>query len=147
MKVYMLTVVAAAVMSAFAAVMTPKHWQKYIQLVTGVVILSAITSPIVKLLNSDISLKMPDADIRSEVNENLNKNLVLDELTARIEQDIEERVKRDYNSEIKVSVKISVNDRNEIEGVEKIQITEGRIPDVAEQKLCEIYGVDMIYER
>ena len=134
-------------MSAFAAVMAPKAWYKYVQLVTGVVILISITSPVIKPTNSDFTFEMPSNYVNTEDNEELNKNLIINELSRRIEEDIENRVKRDYNSHINAQVKILVNDKEEIEGVEEIRITEGELGEIAKQKLCEIYGVDMIYER
>lgn len=147
MRAYILTVVGAAVMSAFAAVMAPKTWQKYVQLVTGVVIITAITAPVIRIVNSDFSFKIPSVDAVSEDGAELNKNLVVSELTKRIEEDIEKRLYNDYNIYAKARVRILVNDKNEIEGVEEIRITEGKITNVAKQKLCEIYGVDMVYER
>lgn len=146
-KTYILTVAGAAVLSAVASAITPDAWTKYIRLITGLVILCCITMPVLKLINTDISFKVPDNAYEDlEYNEMSNTSLIEDELTKRIEEDIIARMKNEYNKNITAKVSISINGNNEIEGVESITISGDRIDSSAKNRLCQIYGVKEVYE-
>ena len=146
MRGYFMMVVGAAVLSALASIMTPEKWRKYIQLVTGIVILCCITSPIAAFLGSDGGFSIPEISSAADYDEDMHKDIVIEELRERIEEDIEERMKREYGAQIIAEVKIDINENNEIEGVTRIYIR-GKLNEAAKQRLCEIYGVDMIYEK
>lgn len=147
MREYFLMVVGAAVLSALASVMTPDKWRKYIQLVTGIVILCCITMPVARFLGQDSIFVMPDKTEPSMYDENLHTDLVMEELTKRVENDIEERMMREYEKTIRAEVTIELNKENEIEGVTRISVSGERLGNAAKNELCSIYGVDMIYEK
>ena len=56
MKEYILTVAAAAVLSAIAAISVPKNWVGYIRLITGAVILCSIISPVMNIIAVRLNL-------------------------------------------------------------------------------------------
>ena len=145
MKSYFLMILGAAVLSALASVMSPEKWRGYIRLVTGIIILSCVASPIADLLGHGGGFSIPEISASSDYDEDMHKQLVIDELTARIEADIKSRMAREYGADISAKVKIDVNENNEIEGVTRITVR-GELPETAKRKLCEIYGVDTIYE-
>ena len=138
-------ILGAAVLSALVSVMSPEKWRSYIRLVTGIIILSCIVSPISNLLGRSGSFNIPEMSTFGNYDENMHKNLVIDELTARIEEDIKSRMAREYGADISARVNININENNEIEGVTLITIR-GSLPQSAKRKLCNIYGVDTIYE-
>lgn len=145
MREYILTVAGAAVLSAFAVSMSPSGWEKYLKLITGVVVLCCIISPLGNILKTDIDIKIPDTEV--EYDENLNREIILNEFSDKISGDIEERLKKEFGLEVKADTEIELNEDNEIEGVKKI-ITEGdRLSDMARSRLNEVYGVDEIYEK
>ena len=145
MKSYFLMILGAAVLSALASVMSPEKWRGYIRLVTGIIILSCVVSPAANLLGHGGGFSIPEISASSNYDEDMHKTLVIDELTTRIEEDIESRMAREYGANISAKVKIDINDDNEIEGVTRITIR-GELPQNAKQELCSIYGVDTIYE-
>ena len=145
MKAYFLMILGAAVLSALASIMSPEKWRGYIRLVTGIIILSCIVSPISNLLGRGGGFYIPEISASSGYDENMHQKLVLDELTARIEEDIKLRMAREYGANISAKVKINLNENNEIEGVTQITIY-GTLPPDAKRELINIYGVDTIYE-
>ena len=145
MKSYFLMILGAAVLSALASIMSPEKWRGYIRLVTGIIILSCIVSPVSNLLGRSGSFNIPDISTPSSYDGNMHKNLIADELTSRIETDIEARMAREYGVNISARVKIDINEDNEIQGVTRITI-HGTLPQNAKQELSNIYGVDTIYE-
>ena len=145
MKSYFLMILGAAVLSALASVMSPEKWRGYIRLVTGIIILSCVVSPVANLLGHGGGFSIPEMSAPSDYDEDMHKELVMDELTARIENDIKSRMAREYGANISARVEININGDNEIEGITRITIR-GGLPESAKRRLCEIYGVDTIYE-
>lgn len=145
MKEYFLMILGAAVLSALASIMSPEKWRSYIRLVTGVVILSCAASPIAGLLSPG-GFNIPEPAAPREYDENAYAEAVEAELRNRIEQDIEARMKREYDVDVEASVIININERNEIEGVERITVR-GSLTERAKRELCEIYGVGRVYEK
>ena len=145
MKSYFLMILGAAVLSALASIMSPEKWRGYIRLVTGIIILSCVVSPVADLLGRSGGFIIPEISASSAYDEDMHTQLVIDELTKRIETDIESRMAREYGANIKARVKIDINENNEIEGVTRITIR-GTLPPNAKSELSSIYGVDTIYE-
>ena len=145
MKSYFLMILGAAVLSALASIMSPEKWRGYIRLVTGIIILSCIVSPVSNLLGRNGTFNVPEISTSTNYDEDMHKELILEELTERIESDIEARMAREYGANISARVKIDINDNNEIEGVTRITIR-GTLPENAKRELTSIYGVDTIYE-
>ncbi len=145
MKAYILMILGAAVLSAFASVMAPEKWRSYVRLVTGVVILSCAASPIAGLLSENGGFHIPELSSAQSYDNRAYTRAVEEELTKRVEEDIEARMERRYGINISAKALININENNEIEGVERITVR-GRLPDAAKRELCGIYGVDMIYE-
>ena len=145
MKTYFLMILGAAVLSALASIMSPEKWRGYIRLVTGIIILSCIVSPVSKLLGRIGGFNIPEISASSNYDEDMHKELIMEELTKRIETDIETRMTREYGADISARVEIDINENNEIEGVTRITIR-GSLPPNAKRELSSIYGVDTIYE-
>ena len=145
MKSYFLMILGSAVLSALASVMSPEKWRGYIRLVTGIIILSCVASPVADLHGHSGGFRIPEISASSYYDEDMHTQLIIDELTARIEEDIKSRMAREYGADISARAEININENNEIEGVTRITVR-GALPENAKRKLCEIYGVDTIYE-
>lgn len=145
MKTYILTIISAAVLSAFAINLSPEKWKKYIQLVTGLVVIICILSPIKSIITEDIFGDM--ADIDYSIAEGVSQaELVKEELKSRVEDDAKKRLLEEFGINASVSVEISVNDSGEIEGVKKISVSGARLTAAAKARLCEVYGVSEVYD-
>lgn len=147
MKAYFMMVVGAAVLSALASVMSPDKWRKYIQLVTGIVILCCIMTPVSGILRNSAVFSVPEISTDTKYDEGMHSELIINELRDRIEKDIEARMEKEYGVQIKAEVEIELNEDNEIEGVTYINISEGHLSETAKRELSKIYGVDRVYEK
>lgn len=140
MKQYIITIIGAAVLCGAAHLLTPVNWVKYVKIITGLVILSIIASPIAEIKNINIfsDFSVP----KSELNESLQIDTISTELEKRINQDIEERIKNEFFCEATAKSTVSVNENNEITGVSHIKIITKAEPARLTERLCEIYGIE-----
>ena len=54
MKEYIITIIGATLLSAMAGIIAPEKWRSYVQVITGLVIISCIIFPVTALVKSDI---------------------------------------------------------------------------------------------
>ena len=54
MKEYIITIIGATLLSAMAGIIAPEKWRSYVQVITGLVIISCIISPVTAIVKSDI---------------------------------------------------------------------------------------------
>lgn len=139
MKHYIITIIGAAVLCGAVHILTPVNWVKYVKIITGLVILSVIASPLAEIKNINIfsDFSVPE----TEFNENLQLDTISSELEKRINQDIEERIKNEFFCSAKASATIHINENNEITGVSHIKITTSANPSRVKKRLAEVYGI------
>ena len=121
MKQYMITVMASAVLSALAQLVSPEKWVKYIRIICGIMIISVIAAPIGELRKIDI---FGDYPAKESLDMNAQKKAVIEEMQSRVSDDVEKRVSDEFSENIKAEVKLKINDNYEIEGVDEINIWE-----------------------
>lgn len=139
MRGYITAVAAAAIMSAFADILIPKSWQKYVSILTGAILLITLTSPLIRLRGITIpSLTMPDNgyieyDLEGEVQATLEDN---------ISSDIEERLKSEFGINCRASVVLLLDD-GKITGIKEIVLYCNENNAVT-NRLAEVYGCSSI---
>lgn len=141
MKAYIITIIGATLISAVAGIIAPEKWRGYVQIITGLVIISCIVSPVASIVKSDIFDGFEGISESIENSDNLQADLVMEELKKRINDDIEERMKKEYNLSVSADCDISVNSEGEIEGVESVHVSGDKLTDRARMRLCEVYGL------
>ena len=138
MKDYIITILGAAVLCGSAHILTPQSWVKYVKIITGLVILSVIASPLTTLFHinifSDFSVE------ESYINENIQTEAIAKELKMRVEQDINERIQAEFSHKAESEVVISVNEEYEITGVSHIKIITNADKAKVTHRMCEVYG-------
>lgn len=140
MKEYIILVAVAAIVAAFADILSPKEWHGYVRVITGFLILAVLLSPVAKLKNIDIfnveeNFEVSDVSIKDRVKEELAKN---------VEKDISQRAREEFGVEVTASVEIEVNEEHKIKGVRHIVINGRKIPEGLVKRLKEVYGCDSI---
>lgn len=139
-KEYLMNIAGAVIITVFAEVLLPDKWNKYIKIITGLIIISAIAAPIKEKINFDISDYSTDIEDLQTDGEEYSKRLVIDELCERISTDCEERLSEEFGISAEAECRISVNESNEITGVEAIEITGENISEKAVERIKEIYA-------
>lgn len=142
MKSYILTVIGAAVLSSFGTLLAPEKWRKYVNLITGLVIISCIMTPIAKLTKTDLFSGFNAIENTQMYEEYKQSKIILDELEKRVCDDIEKRLENEFGIEAKAEIKIDINENNEITGIRQIHIKNASLTKAAKERLCYIYGIN-----
>ena len=143
MKAYIITIIGATLLSAIGGVIAPEKWRGYVQVITGLVIISCIISPVAEIVNSDILSGFDSVEVNIENSENLQNDLVIEELKNRINEDISARLEKEFGLDVSATCEIKVNSEGEIEGVESVHIFGDKLTDRARDRLCEVYGLEV----
>ncbi len=135
---YIMSLICAGVLCSVAEIISPQKWSKYIKLFTGVIIAVLIISPVRKI---DMSM-LDDLNIGAyETDYGILKREVKEQLAARIEQDIEKRIKDRYGLDSDASAEIETDSDGNIKSVLKIEVKTSADSASAVQMLCEVYGL------
>ena len=138
MKAYLLKIIGAVLICVFTDMALPEKWSKYTKIITGLIIISAMVSPLDKIYDSDYFKFNEEIRIFNETGENYTINLLKEELENNIKTDIETRIKDEFNSKIDVDVIVGVNEENKISEVIKINLN-GAITEQMINRVREIY--------
>lgn len=141
MKAYIITIIGATLLSAVAGILAPEKWRGYVQIITGLVIISCIVSPITSIVKSNIFDGFEHINDNIVNSDDVQSGLVLEELKKRINADISERMEKEYNLNVKAECEIRLNSDGEIEGVESVRVSGDKLTDRARLRLCEVYGL------
>ncbi len=141
MKVYIITIIGATLLSAMAGIMSPEKWRGYVQVITGLVIISCIISPASAIVKNDIFDSFDSVEQNIAESENLQTDLVMEELKKRINDDIRARMQKEFNLSVTADCDIRVNEEGAIEGVDSVRIYGDKLTDRARSRLCEVYGL------
>lgn len=145
MRQYIISIAVSAVVSAIVGMIAPEKWGKYIRIITGLVIVLCIANPVLSLIDSDIfeGFRYNDT-ITLNNGEQLIKGELVSELSSRIENDISERIKSEYNQNNTAQVDISVDDQGAITGVRKIMLYGDNVSNQICKRMKEVYGTDEV---
>lgn len=142
MKAYIISIAAAAVISAAVSIITPERWAKYVGIVTGLVIVLCIAQPVLNLLRTNVfeGIEIQTQELSTGGNELLFDE-VKAELTARVEEDAAARLKTEFMLDCETEADIAVNENGEITGVKSITVYCKRgLDTAAAARLREVYG-------
>ncbi len=141
MKAYIITIIGATLLAAMAGILAPEKWRSYVQVITGLVIISCIISPLTTVVKSDIFSGFDSVEENIENSENLQTELVMEELKKRVNEDIEARMMKEFNLSVRADCVIRVDSEGAIEGVDSVRIYGDKLTDRARNRLCEVYGL------
>ena len=117
MDKYLTTLITAAVLSAVAKNMSPRRWQKFISIITGIMLVSVIVSPVFEIAGVDLFSEFSYSD---ETDMFAQHKEVKAELEKRVSEDAEKRLRDKLQGEYKVETKLLINSNYEIEGVKEM---------------------------
>ena len=142
MKAYIISIAAAAVISAAVSIITPEKWTKYVGVVTGLVIVLCIAQPVLELLKTNVfeGIEVQTQELNTDGN-GLLLNEVKEELAARVGEDAAARLKTEFMLDCEAEADIEVNENGEIAGVKSITVYSKRgLETAAAARLKEVYG-------
>ena len=140
MKEYLMNIAGAIIITVFAEVMLPDKWSKYVKIITGLIIISAIASPVKDKINFDIKAFFDEGEQYVKTGEEYSAGLIKTELEKRINEDCAYRIMEEYKKDITVTTKVEINDKNEITGVLLMEIEGDELGSDALGRIYEIYA-------
>lgn len=140
MKEYIITIASASVAAALADIIAPDGWRKYIRIIIGFLVISAILAPIAEFRH----VRLLPVGESVEISEEPLYDSVAAELRRRVESDIEERVKEEFNTEVTAEAEIDADAEHHILGVRALRITCRKNPAGMAERLKTIYGCENI---
>lgn len=140
MKEYILTIIGATLLSVLADIVSPEQWRKYIQLLTGLVIVSCILTPAFKIADLDLFSGFELSDTTLEEGETLQKELVASELEQRVAEDAKQRIASEFHCEAEVEAEVLTDEQMQITGIKRIRIHGKNLPEGIAARIKEVYG-------
>lgn len=142
MKEYILSIIGAAVLSSFASILSPDRWRKYISVITGLVIISCIVSPLSKLSKTNPFNGFEYIENNEKYTIDMQREIILEEMSAEIGRDISKRLADEYGISVSAAAEITINESGKITGIKKIIIRGAKLTSAQKARLCEIYGIN-----
>ena len=143
MKVFILKIVGAALLCSFSEHLVPEGWQKYMKLISGLIIISVLISP----FTEKNSLKLFDGFNPDSTYTDRGEEILFDEikkeLKKRVEDDIHLRVSEEFSEDVTAKVTIKTTPDGKIEKVQKIVLT-GSENDNISERLKFVYGTEEV---
>lgn len=140
MREYLMNIAGAVIITVFAEVLLPYNWSKYVKIITGLIIISAIATPLKDKINFDISQFFDESEEYRIEGEEYSRELVRRELSDKINADCEQRLLDEFNLNADVKCEIEINENEEITGVKSIEIIAEEVGDGVIYRINEIYA-------
>lgn len=140
MRSYIIMVAGAALLSAFSDMISPQSWRKYTKIVTGLIVLAVLLTPILKIKDADLfeGFSFDEQAVQSD----RNIKAVAEELKHKVEEDAMARIKMEYNTETDITAEIKTDDDGKIICIEKMYVHADKNESKIRKRLAEVYGVE-----
>ena len=141
MRTYIISVAAATVISAIVTMLSPQRWEKYVGVVTGLVVTVCIASPIISLTRPGIFEGWSESySVQTTGGDTILREEIKKELEKRLSDDASARLKSEFGLNSHATVNVRLDKNNAVEGVGSIKIY-GQKPDaVVIGRLYEVYS-------
>lgn len=144
MREYILKIVGTAIMAVFVDFISPEGWKKYLGIISGIIILSVIASPIAEFKNIDITAEYRDVqDVEAEGTE-IYSDMLRSEFSKRVATDVKERVREEFSKDVSVETEVEVNEKGNIEKISKIVITGSGLDKKIADRISYVYDVEEV---
>ena len=143
MKAYLMRIVGAVLISIFTEIALPEKWGKYTKIITGIIIIAAIVSPVENAFNIDLK-KHFNTPEKLEINaEEYSISLIKEEFEKTVANDIKQRMSDEFNKDIIAEVSVRINEENKISGIRSINLI-GTVNDLMVNRINEIYAPEEV---
>lgn len=144
MGTYIIGMATATIMASIISFLTPERWNRYVSVVTGIVVTICIASPLIKLINIDISAFFPEIVSTAPIPNTVFAEEMKKEMESTLAMDVRSRLKNEFGRECVAKVEVEITDTGQIAGVKKIMVRGEKIDNVAKSRLREIYGASEV---
>ncbi len=138
-------IVGTAILAVFADILSPAGWKKYITIVTGMILLVVIVSPVSKWHSPDIipDYQLEEEEVVAKGNE-IYKDLIKYEFSKNVAKDIKERIRQEFSKDVLVEVMVEVSEEGGIDKISKIIIKGKDLGKEIGERISHIYNVSEV---
>ncbi len=144
MKGYIIKIIGAALLSVFADIMSPKGWEKYIGVVTGMILLSVMVFPVAELKEIDLLKDIEGVDYSVETGLKQYQSALMSEFSKSIAIDVRDRIKREFDCDVSAEATVDIDDNGNIKSISKIIIKGNDLNTDIKERISYIYDVDEV---
>lgn len=144
MKTYIIQIVGAALLSVFADMMSPAGWKKYMGIITGIILLTVIITPVARLKGVDILSDYSESRDITLAGDELYSDMLKNEFSKSVALDIKERIRQEFAKEVSVEADVTVNEKGNIDKISSITLTGEGLNEKIAERISFIYDVDEV---
>lgn len=141
MKAYIIRIVGAAILKIFADVFSPGEWRTNTNIITGIILLTVILSPVAQLKGIDILSGYESTEEVIKNGDEIYADLLKEEFSKTVAKDVKERVRQEFSLDVAVEADVDVDDNGGIEKISRIIISGEEIPQKIAERISFIYDV------
>ena len=142
MKSYVMMIAGGALLSAFADIMVPSEWKKYVRIITGFILLAVIMSPAARIKEINLFEEHFPTD---KVEYTPMPQMVASELEKSISADAEERLRTQLGAGCEIDTRVRINGEGQIEAVEEMRVrTAYNDAEAVRRLISEVYGAEKV---
>ena len=141
MKQYFIMIISAAVFAGISSCIAPEKWKKYLNAISGIMIVSVILTPLPEFRKLDLFSGFQASEMQLS---NIYAETVHSQLKKRISADIKDRIKANFGFDVQAEVELALNDKMEITGIKEITVWTMEKKDEINRLLQEVYFPEKI---
>lgn len=143
MRAYIIKIVGATILAVFGDMLSPPGWKKYIGIVSSLILMSVIVTPVAEIKGIDITSGYEDTQIADD-GTMLYSSMLKQEFSKNIALDVKERILSEFSVDASVEAEVNVDDNGNIANISKIKITGENLTDEIKARISYIYDVDEV---
>lgn len=144
MKTYILRIAGAALLAVFADMFSPSGWKKYMGIVTGIILMIVIVTPIANLKAGNVLGNCSESEEYTNDGTKLYTDMLKREFSKSVALDVRERILNEFSTDTVVEAEIETDDDGNIEKILKITVSGRDLKKEIADRISYIYEVDEV---
>ena len=144
MKTYILRIAGAALLAVFADMFSPSGWKKYMGIVTGIILMIVIVTPIANLQAGNVLGNCSESEEYTNDGAKLYADMLKREFSKSVALDVRERILNEFSKDTVVEAEIETDDDGNIEKILKITVSGRDLKKEIADRISYIYEVDEV---
>ena len=144
MKTYIIQIVGAAILSVFADMLSPAGWKKHMSIITGIILLTIIVTPLANLRGIDIFYDLNGAKTVSEQGTELYGDMLKSAFSKSVAIDVRDRIRNEFSVETVVEAEVETDGNGNIKKILTIRISGKNLKKEIADRISYIYDVDEV---
>ena len=127
----------------FADILSPSEWKKYTSVVTAIILMSVIVTPVMHIRKIDIMSGYSEDEIIANGEEIFSDSLKT-EFSKKVAEDVRIRISDEFSLDTSVEVEVVLNKSGSIDKISKITISGSNLNGRVSERIKNIYDVEEV---